>query len=209
MISGLYESFEFDLAVNGFDDVFDIFAVFLFLEFFGFLEDEFVEIRTRKFSCCFPGGFLGFEEGLIELVDFFGFAFGFGAGHSKCAGRARCGNWVGFRFLFGTRGFDFLRRGAEVALDFSFFFLGNFLAEDIFLFPLHFGGRTFPAAAEILVVFDLELTDVLFDLAQVFVNGAHARKMPPNLHARWMEQNRQPRGVGGDSNPLLDGAAPF
>ena len=74
--------------------------------------------------------------------------------------------------------------------------------------PLDFGGRTFPAAAEILVVLDLELTDVLFDLAQVFVNGAHAWKMPPNLHARSMEQNRQPEEWSGDSNPLPHGTAP-
>ena len=124
--SRLHEGFEFDLAVNGFDDVFDVFAVFLFLEFFGFLQHEFVEAGARKFSGCFAGALLGLQECLVELVDFFGFAFGFGAGHSKRARTRRAAaSWVGFGFLFDTRGFDFLRRCAEVALDFTFFFLGN------------------------------------------------------------------------------------
>ncbi len=41
--------------------------------------------------------------------------------------------------------------------------------------PFNFGGRALPASAEILVVFDLELANVPFDLAQIFVDGRHAR----------------------------------
>src|SRR5258708_2054502 len=45
--------------------------------------------------------------------------------------------------------------------------------------PLDFRGRTLPAAAEILVVFDLELTDVTFERAQFFVDGRHAWRKTP------------------------------
>src|SRR5215831_4542097 len=45
--------------------------------------------------------------------------------------------------------------------------------------PFDFRWRTLPAAAEILVVFDLELADVLFDLTQIFVNGRHVLRGPP------------------------------
>src|SRR5260370_35321441 len=58
--------------------------------------------------------------------------------------------------------------------------------------PLDFGGRTFPAAAEILVVFDLELTDVPFELAQLFVDGRHAWRSPSGLHARSPAERSQP-----------------
>src|SRR5262245_10233317 len=50
--------------------------------------------------------------------------------------------------------------------------------------PLDFGGRTLAPAAKILVVFDLELTDVFLDLAQIFVNGRHVVRGSPNFHAR-------------------------
>src|SRR5262249_22782538 len=52
--------------------------------------------------------------------------------------------------------------------------------------PFDFGRRTLAAAAEILVVFDLELTDILFNLAQIFVDGRHVVRGSPNLHARWI-----------------------
>ena len=42
-LSGFYEGFEFDLAVHGFDHVFHVFAVFLLLQFFGFLQHELIE----------------------------------------------------------------------------------------------------------------------------------------------------------------------
>jgi hypothetical protein len=58
--------------------------------------------------------------------------------------------------------------------------------------PLDFGGRTLAAAAEILVVFDFELTDVPFERAQLFVNGSHSWRKASSLHARCIEQNRQP-----------------
>ncbi len=48
--------------------------------------------------------------------------------------------------------------------------------------PFDFGGRALAAAAEILVVFDLELTNVPFELAQIFVDGRHGwRKTPESL----------------------------
>src|SRR5690242_12224881 len=49
--------------------------------------------------------------------------------------------------------------------------------------PLDFGGRTLASAAEILVVLDFELADVLLDLAQIFVNGRHVVREAPILHA--------------------------
>ena len=39
--------------------------------------------------------------------------------------------------------------------------------------PLDFGGRTLPAPTKILVVLDLQLADVPFELAQIFVDGGH------------------------------------
>src|SRR5579859_5422698 len=45
--------------------------------------------------------------------------------------------------------------------------------------PFDFSGRTLPTAAEILIVFDLELADVLFDLAKIFVNGRHVARESP------------------------------
>jgi hypothetical protein len=42
--------------------------------------------------------------------------------------------------------------------------------------PFDLARRSLPAASEILVVLDFELTDVFFDLAQIFVNGRHARR---------------------------------
>src|SRR5689334_6782120 len=44
--------------------------------------------------------------------------------------------------------------------------------------PFDFSGRAFPASTKELVVFDLQLTDVSFDLAQIFVNGGHRGTMP-------------------------------
>ena len=127
--------------------------------------------------------------------------------------------------FFDARGLDFFRRCAKMALNFAFFFLGNFLAEDIFVLrvglrkiveaetlrefhvaaafpialdelidaPLDFGGRTFPAAAEILVVFDLELADVFFESGPSLRQWCAMRgRCPRTYHARSMEQNRQP-----------------
>src|SRR5260370_37727700 len=55
-----------------------------------------------------------------------------------------------------------------------------------------FRGRTLPAAAEILVIFDFQLTDVPFELAQLFVNCRHARGKTSTLHAKSKDENRQP-----------------
>jgi len=52
--------------------------------------------------------------------------------------------------------------------------------------PLDFRRRALAATAEILVVFDLELANVLLDLAQIFVNGRHVVRKSPNFHARWI-----------------------
>src|SRR5882762_1043672 len=46
--------------------------------------------------------------------------------------------------------------------------------------PLNFRRWTLPASAEKLVVFDLQLSDVALDLAEIFVNGGH-RGTPPRL----------------------------
>ena len=46
-LSGFHEGFQLDLAFDGFHDVFHVFAVFLLLQFFGFLQHEFVEARAR------------------------------------------------------------------------------------------------------------------------------------------------------------------
>src|SRR5882724_4286037 len=110
----------------------------------------------------------------------------------------------------GALGFDGLGCGSEVALHFSFFFLLQALAEDVFVLrvslrevvvpealaefqlaaafgvaldeqldaPLDFGGRTLPAAPEILVILDFELANVLFELRHFFVNRGHAWKPP-------------------------------
>jgi len=46
-LSGFHEGFQLDLAFDGFDHVLHVFAVFLLLQFFGFLQHEFVEARAR------------------------------------------------------------------------------------------------------------------------------------------------------------------
>ena len=40
--------------------------------------------------------------------------------------------------------------------------------------PLNLGGRTFASSAKELIVFDLQLADVAFKLAEFFVDGGHA-----------------------------------
>lgn len=57
--------------------------------------------------------------------------------------------------------------------------------------PFDFRGRALSAAPEVLVEFNLELTDVPFELAQLFVDGRHGWKCPLKYHARSREQNRQ------------------
>ena len=59
--------------------------------------------------------------------------------------------------------------------------------------PLDFRGWPLPSAAEILIVFDLELSNVFFECSQLFVNGGHERGETSNLHAKSMEENRQPK----------------
>src|SRR5438046_4023342 len=58
--------------------------------------------------------------------------------------------------------------------------------------PLNFGGWTLPAAAEILVVFNLQLSNLLFECSQFFVNGGHARGETSKVHAKAMAENRHP-----------------
>src|SRR5256885_2294147 len=58
--------------------------------------------------------------------------------------------------------------------------------------PFDLRGRTLPASPEILVVFDLELTDVPFELAQLLVDGGHVWRNPSSLHARSTEEQSQP-----------------
>src|SRR4029077_8806798 len=47
--------------------------------------------------------------------------------------------------------------------------------------PLDFRGWALPAAAEILVVFNLQLPDVPFELGQLFVDGRHGWKSPSTI----------------------------
>ena len=42
-LSGFHEGFQLDLALDGFDDVFHVFAVFLLLQFLGFFQDKLIE----------------------------------------------------------------------------------------------------------------------------------------------------------------------
>src|SRR6266446_9522218 len=58
--------------------------------------------------------------------------------------------------------------------------------------PLDFRGRALPAASEILVVLNLELSNIFFECSQLFFDGRHEWEIPSNLHARCEEQNRQP-----------------
>ncbi len=59
--------------------------------------------------------------------------------------------------------------------------------------PFNFCGRTFPATAEVLIVLHLELSNVLFECSQVFVNGGHARGKTSNHNAKSAERSRQPK----------------
>src|SRR4029077_5992343 len=52
--------------------------------------------------------------------------------------------------------------------------------------PLDFGGRTLAAAAEVLIVLDLELPNVFFECRQFFVNGGHARGKTSSFNAKSM-----------------------
>ena len=58
--------------------------------------------------------------------------------------------------------------------------------------PLDLRRRALSASAEVLVVFNLELTDVPFELAQLFVDRRHERKNPLRYHARRTGRTRQP-----------------
>src|ERR1700688_1960095 len=84
--SGFDESFELYLALDDFDDVLDIAAIFLLLKVFGLLQNEFVEAGARKLSGLFAGLLLGVQKGLVELIDLLRFAFRFGAGDAEGAG---------------------------------------------------------------------------------------------------------------------------
>jgi hypothetical protein len=53
------QSLQFDLAFEDFHDVFDIVAIFLFLQVFGLLHHEFVETGARELACGFAGFLLG------------------------------------------------------------------------------------------------------------------------------------------------------
>src|ERR1051325_5086880 len=56
--------------------------------------------------------------------------------------------------------------------------------------PFNFCRRTLPAAPEILVVFDLQLPDIFFDLAEIFVNGGHGDAASSN-YAKAVHKERQ------------------
>ena len=57
--------------------------------------------------------------------------------------------------------------------------------------PFDVRRRFLPAASEKLIVLDFELADVLLDLSEIFVDGRHACKKLPGLHARVGGRKRQ------------------
>ena len=71
--SGFNEGLELDLAVDGFDDVFDIAAILFGLQVFGFFADEFIEAGTGELGGFFASLFFGFDERFEELIDFLRF----------------------------------------------------------------------------------------------------------------------------------------
>ncbi len=183
----LYESFEFHLAVDDFDDILDIAAIFLLSEIFRFFQDEFVEARARKLRNLFSGLLLRLHEGLVELVDLFAFTLRLGACYAEgsCGGRRggfeRLGRLI-LRLALGSLlrafGLDGFRGRTEMALDAAFFLLLRFLAENVFV--LGVGLReviqaetlaVFEVAAALAVAFDRQF-DAPFDFRRRTLSAA-------------------------------------
>jgi hypothetical protein len=215
-----HECLEFDLAFDRFHDVFDVAAILLLLEFLGLFQHELVKAGARKLSSMFAGLLLRLQERLIELLHFFGLAFRFGARHAKCLRlggllfgfffqargldlfRRRAKVPLNFSFFFQHHLFPkdifVLRVGlrkiieAESLRELQLAAALRVALHELIDAPFNFRRRALPATAEILVVFDLELADVPFELAQIFVDGRHAWRNPPCHHARSTDEWRQP-----------------
>jgi hypothetical protein len=84
--SGFHESFQFHLALHDFHNVFDIAAIFGFLQVSGLFANKFIEAGAGKLGSFFAGLLLCLDESLIELINFFGLFFGLGAGHAESLG---------------------------------------------------------------------------------------------------------------------------
>ena len=175
--------------------ILDILAIFLFLEFLGLFQHEFVEAGAESFPVCSPASCFASRNAVVRVGRLFGLALRFGTRRYEGPGLVR----ALFFFFLVARCFDLFRRCAKVALHFTFFFLRGSLAKDIFVLgiclrkiieakplgefqfasalrvalhqqvntPFDFRGRTLPAATEKLIVFDLKLADVPFELAQL------------------------------------------
>src|SRR5208283_5664185 len=133
--------------------VFDFAAIFLGLQVFGFFADEFVEARAGHLAHVFAGFLLGAGEGFVELLDLVGFFFRGGADHAENFGffGGRGGGSLD-GLGSGAFGFDGFGSGAEVALDFALFALGEALAENVLIFSVGLGEI---AETEALVVFEV------------------------------------------------------
>jgi hypothetical protein len=89
---------------------------------------------------------------------------------------------VGLREVVQAKSLAVLQLAAAVAIS----------LDQRFDAPLDLRRRALSASAEVLVVFNLELTDVPFELAQLFVDRRHERKNPLRYHARRTGRTRQP-----------------
>jgi drug/metabolite transporter superfamily protein YnfA len=72
----LGKGFQLYLAIDGLDDVFDVAAVCLALQIFGFLANKFVEAGAGELFDAFAGLFLCLHKSFVELVYLLRFIFG-------------------------------------------------------------------------------------------------------------------------------------
>src|SRR5579884_3766437 len=68
--------------------------------------------------------------------------------------------------------------------------------------PFDFGGRTLAPAAEVLIVLNLELADVAFDLTEIFVDSGHAGRSPVYSMLGFRLGGRQSSGPGGSAHQI-------
>ena len=81
--SALDQGFEFYLAVDGLNHIFDVAAVLLGLQVLRFFADEFLEAVGRELAGCFSSASLGLQKCLVQLVDFFCLALGLVSLHAR------------------------------------------------------------------------------------------------------------------------------
>src|SRR5258708_5758034 len=135
-----HKGFQFDLACDHFHNVFDILAVLLLLQLFCFFQHKFIETGAREPSGVFTGQLFRVQKRLVQLLDLFRFALGFGTSHAKCLGFSGRGRrYLLFGFFFLASGFDLFGRGAKMPLDFAFFLLRRAFPEDILVLRIRLG----------------------------------------------------------------------